>query len=92
MEQAASDFVPIQKPSRKATEVDVGCDDKTRFQLELEFVQSLSNPRYLNYLAQTRHFHNPAFVSYLHYLQYWKQPDYARFIMNLCMRNNIISG
>lgn len=55
-------------------------DSLIRFQMELEFVQLLSNPSYLNYLAQYQYFEDPAFVRFLQYLQYWKQPEYARFI------------
>eukprot|EP00128_Syssomonas_multiformis_P011238 Colp12_sorted_trinity150504_noHs@10551 len=53
-------------------------DDDLRFQMELEFVQCLSFPKYLN--SQQRYFQDAAFVNYLKYLLYWKQPDYARFI------------
>jgi hypothetical protein len=35
-------------PRRRATEADAGCSDAVRFQLELEFVQCLANPRYVN--------------------------------------------
>lgn len=59
----------------------VGCSDERRFLLELEFVQCLSSPQYLNWLSQSRVFEDHAFVNYLAYLQYWKQPDYARFII-----------
>ena len=31
-------------------------DDAIRFQVELEFVQCLANPNYLNYLAQLGYF------------------------------------
>ncbi|KAL7754260.1 suppressor of hpr1 [Sorochytrium milnesiophthora] len=56
-------------------------EDRTRFEVELEFVQCLANPFYVHYLAQTGYFADQAFVRYLDYLQYWKQPDYARFIV-----------
>ncbi|KAL3143943.1 hypothetical protein ABBQ32_003758 [Trebouxia sp. C0010 RCD-2024] len=59
----------------------IGCSDEKRFMLELEFIQCLSNPQYLNWLSQNRFFEDPAFVQYLAYLQYWKQPEYARFII-----------
>jgi hypothetical protein len=60
--------------------VDYGVSDKYRFELELEFVQCLANPEYLNWLAQTQHFQNPAFLAFLVYLQYWKTPEYSHFI------------
>ncbi|KAL6704106.1 Mediator of RNA polymerase II transcription subunit 31 [Coniothyrium glycines] len=52
----------------------------TRFELELEFVQCLANPQYLNYLAQQKTLDKPEFVAYLAYLQYFKHPNYARFL------------
>mmetsp|Transcript_42391 Transcript_42391/g.106951 ORF Transcript_42391/g.106951 Transcript_42391/m.106951 type:complete len:123 (-) Transcript_42391:1727-2095(-) len=53
---------------------------RTRFSVELEFVQCLSNPLYLNYLAQNGYFDDEAFIAYLRYLTYWKKPEYSRFI------------
>ncbi|KIJ50717.1 hypothetical protein M422DRAFT_74446 [Sphaerobolus stellatus SS14] len=54
--------------------------NRARFELELEFVQSLANPFYLHSLAQQNVLSQPAFVNFLNYLQYWKQKEYARFI------------
>ena len=54
--------------------------DKLRFQVELEFVQCLGNPNYLNFLAQRGYFKDPAFINYLSYLQYWSKPNYVKFI------------
>ncbi|XP_074701297.1 mediator of RNA polymerase II transcription subunit 31 isoform X2 [Strix aluco] len=60
------------------------CTDDTgnrlRFQLELEFVQCLANPNYLNFLAQRGYFKDKAFVNYLKYLLYWKEPEYAKYL------------
>lgn len=53
---------------------------KLRFQVELEFVQCLANPNYLNFLAQRDYFKDPALINYLEYLQYWKKPEYARYL------------
>jgi len=53
---------------------------KIRFQIELEFVQCLANPNYLNFLAQRGVFKEPAFVNYLKYLTYWKEPDYTKYL------------
>ncbi|GAU94325.1 hypothetical protein RvY_06117 [Ramazzottius varieornatus] len=53
---------------------------KVRFQAELEFVQCLANPHYLNFLAQRGYFKNKNFINYLKYLLYWKQPEYLQFI------------
>eukprot|EP00099_Drosophila_melanogaster_P005975 NP_001246908.1 mediator complex subunit 31, isoform C [Drosophila melanogaster] len=54
---------------------------KRRWQIELEFVQCLSNPNYLNFLAQRGFFKDQSFINYLKYLQYWKEPDYAKYLM-----------
>ena len=49
--------------------------DRIRFQIELEFVQCLANPNYLNFLAQRGYFKERCFVNYLRYLHgYWTQP------------------
>lgn len=53
---------------------------KLRFQIELEFVQCLANPNYLNFLAQRGYLKEKAFVNYLGYLQYWKRPEYSRYL------------
>lgn len=53
---------------------------RLRFQVELEFVQCLANPNYLNFLAQRDYFKDPALINYLKYLQYWKEPEYARYL------------
>ncbi|KAL2133357.1 hypothetical protein VTI74DRAFT_2486 [Chaetomium olivicolor] len=52
----------------------------SRFELELEFVQSLANPQYLNYLASRKFLTNPSFVAYLDYLQYWTRPPYLKYL------------
>ncbi|CCI49069.1 unnamed protein product [Albugo candida] len=52
-----------------------------RFQIELEFIQCLASPAYLNYLATNRYFENPAFMNYIKYLEYWKKPEYAQYIV-----------
>ncbi len=68
-----------------------------RFQYELEFVQLLSNPEYLNCtyslprvldLVTNGRLDEPAFINFLAYLQYWKKPEYAKFLsypMSLCV-------
>ncbi|XP_046840604.1 mediator of RNA polymerase II transcription subunit 31-like [Xenia sp. Carnegie-2017] len=57
-----------------------GFDNRQRFQIELEFVQCLANPHYLNFLAQRGYFKDSSFVNYLKYLLYWKAPQYAKFL------------
>ena len=54
--------------------------ERLRFQTELEFVQCLGNPNYLNFLAQRNYFKDPTFINYLNYLLYWKEPQYVKFI------------
>ena len=56
-------------------------EERKRFQVELEFVQSLANPDYLNFLAQRGYFRNQTFLNYLKYLMYWKEPEYVKYIM-----------
>jgi len=41
------------KKQSKLDEEKTACSNKNRFELELEFVQSLANPRYLHHLATT---------------------------------------
>ncbi|RMX93641.1 hypothetical protein D0868_12738 [Hortaea werneckii] len=55
----------------------------SRFELELEFVQALSNPLYVHYLATQKLFEDDAFVRYLDYLQYFREPKYMRFLQKL---------
>ncbi|KAJ4313939.1 Mediator of RNA polymerase II transcription subunit 31 [Neodidymelliopsis sp. IMI 364377] len=52
----------------------------TRFELELEFVQCLANPVYLNFLATQKMYEKADFVAYLGYLQYFQRPEYAKFL------------
>merc|ERR1712136_535877 len=40
---------------------------RLRFQVELEFVQSFANPNYLNFLAQRGYFKDPNYAKYLKY-------------------------
>ncbi|PBK81913.1 SOH1-domain-containing protein [Armillaria gallica] len=54
--------------------------NRARFEVELEFVQSLANPFYLHSLAQQNILEQPAFINFLEYLQYFRDKDYARFI------------
>ncbi|MEQ2260704.1 Mediator of RNA polymerase II transcription subunit 31 [Xenotaenia resolanae] len=53
---------------------------RNRFQSELEFVQCLANPNYLNFLAQRGYLRDRPFINYLKYLLYWKEPEYAKFL------------
>lgn len=53
---------------------------KNRFELELEFIQSLASPRYLHHLANQNYLRDEKFLQFLQYLKYWKQPEYANYI------------
>ncbi|CAE6450167.1 unnamed protein product, partial [Rhizoctonia solani] len=55
--------------------------NRARFELELEFVQALANPFYLENLASEGLLEDQAFIHYLQYLQYWRKSEYARFIV-----------
>jgi mediator of RNA polymerase II transcription subunit 31 len=55
-------------------------DDRQRFLLDLEFVQTLANPQYLNFLAQRNYFKNPSFINYLKYLLYFKEDNYIKYV------------
>lgn len=46
-----------------------------------QFVQSLSNPRYLQYLATEKLLDDAQFIAYLAYLQYFTRPEYARYLL-----------
>ncbi|KAK3749157.1 hypothetical protein RRG08_019939 [Elysia crispata] len=65
---------------RKEKRIETEEQARTRFQIELEFVQCLANPNYLNFLAQRGIFKDSYFVNYLKYLQYWKEAKYAKFL------------
>jgi mediator of RNA polymerase II transcription subunit 31 len=54
--------------------------EEERFHLELEFVQLLSNSKYLHYLALNNYLEDDKFLNFLRYLQYWKQDAYCQYI------------
>ncbi|KAI9679841.1 MAG: hypothetical protein M1817_004855 [Caeruleum heppii] len=68
---------PIKSPIRSA---DPRYGGFSRFELELEFVQCLANPWYLNHLATLKLFDDACFVAYLDYLQYFAKSEYTRFL------------
>lgn len=69
---------PNEDQDNKSRETKYG--GYTRFEIELEFVQSLANPNYLNHLAAQKLLQQPAFVEYLKYLQYWSKPPYLKYL------------
>lgn len=58
-------------------------DLPTRFEVELEFVQSLANIPYVIYLftQQQNLWRQPNFKNYLNYLQYWLKPPHINCIV-----------
>lgn len=48
---------------------EVAESSKLRFMMDLEFVEGLANPRYLNFLAVEQNFTKPSFLNYIRYLQ-----------------------
>lgn len=49
-----------------------------QFEEELEFIQCLCNPQYLQYLYQQGFFGREDFKKFLRRLLYWKRPEYAK--------------
>ncbi|CCT70014.1 related to SOH1 protein [Fusarium fujikuroi IMI 58289] len=77
-----SQDIPMGSPPEPPAEVDrePKYGGYSRFEVELEFVQSLANPAYLNHLASQKLLSQPAFVAYLGYLQYWSKPPYLKYL------------
>ena len=65
----------------RAAETATGVSQDARFALELEFVMSLANPRYIHHLAKEKFLDDPSFVAYLAYLQYWREPRFCQYIV-----------
>jgi mediator of RNA polymerase II transcription subunit 31 len=56
--------------------------NKERFELELEFVQSLANPYFIHDMAKRGLLQNEQFIAYLKYLQYWRlDARYAKYVL-----------
>ncbi|RDW92570.1 hypothetical protein BP5796_01964 [Coleophoma crateriformis] len=69
-----------QAPPPLPTEGEPKYGGFTRFEIELEFVQSLASPYYLNHLAMQKYLESPPFIAYLKYLQYFASPPYTKFL------------
>ncbi|KAK7985247.1 mediator of RNA polymerase II transcription subunit 31 [Apiospora saccharicola] len=69
-----------QSPPNPPAEDEPKYGGYSRFEIELEFVQSLANPFYLNHLASQKLLSEPTFVAYLDYLQYWNKPPYLKYL------------
>lgn len=50
----------------------------------MKFVQSLSNPYYLQHLAGQKYLENEEFIAYLAYLQYFQEPRYLKYLQYVC--------
>jgi len=79
--QMGSTSLPGQQNMVQQQQMNLAQDqERNRFIAELEFVQCLANPSYLNFLAQEGYLKKPEFINYLKYLEYWKDPKYAKLI------------
>ncbi|KAI5959435.1 SOH1 [Candida margitis] len=79
--QSATESRSLSKEQEQQEYTDLINSLPTRWEIELEFVQSLSNIPYLSYLAQNNYLQDPCFVNYLKYLQYWAEPQYSRYLV-----------
>lgn len=77
-EDATTEIAPAEPEKLDANAL--AEENKKRFVMELEFVQSLANPQYLNFLASQNYFNDPAFCRFLQYLLYWDTPKYSKYI------------
>lgn len=71
----------MNDPQPAATTVPSTDDLPTRWEIELEFVQSLANTQYISYLAQSGFLKDQKFLNYLNYLNYWKDPKFSKFLV-----------
>lgn len=56
--------------------------EKARFELEIEFLQSLASDDQVRFLGASGYFRDEAFVRYLRYLvETYTQPAYARYLL-----------
>ncbi|KAF2717483.1 SOH1-domain-containing protein [Polychaeton citri CBS 116435] len=72
--------MPESQTNGAAPSADRRYGGHTRFELELEFVQMLSNPLYLNHLAVQKYLDKPEFIEYLKYLQYFSEDKYIKYL------------
>ncbi|MBW0513773.1 hypothetical protein O181_053488 [Austropuccinia psidii MF-1] len=54
--------------------------NQARFEEDLEFVQSLANPHFVQELTLNDTLRSETMINYLNYLKYFHDPDYARFV------------
>ena len=75
----STDVEPL--PSTTPTTASNPKDERVRFEIELEYVQCLANPDYIQHLAQIGTLDDLKFIQYLQYLQEtWTQPEYSRYL------------
>ena len=74
-------LAPTRRPDAMTPPELDGVTDKDRFELELEFVSALANPRYVHHLAKEGFLRDSRFVAFLRHLSYWERPEYAKFIL-----------
>ncbi|KAH9472794.1 hypothetical protein MJO28_001344 [Puccinia striiformis f. sp. tritici] len=54
--------------------------NQVRFEEDLEFVQSLANPHFMQELTLNGTLRSETMINYLQYLKYFHDPNYARFV------------
>lgn len=67
--------------SGETADVNPNADLPTRWEVELEFVQSLANLQYLSYIVQNGYLKDEKFINYLSYLTYWRGKEYSKHIV-----------
>ncbi|SIO73573.1 mediator complex subunit 31, putative [Babesia microti strain RI] len=55
-------------------------ESKLRLESEIEFLQSLTDPRYLHYLSKEGYFLQNEFLNYLKYLRYLLKEPYIKHL------------
>ena len=55
-------------------------------------MQSLSNPLYLQYLADQKYFEDEEFVAYLHYLQYFQEDRYLKYLQHEVLISSTVAA
>lgn len=78
---AGADGAALAGAEVKPRLADLKQDRSRRFIEELEFVQSLANPDYVQHLATQKYFEDPAFMHFLRYLRYWRDPPYVHHVV-----------
>lgn len=78
--EALSCEAAFEVVSSGTTSMSTNIDEVLRFQLDLEFVCALADPKFLFSLASRDLFSDPAFINYLEHLLYFKRSEYVAFI------------